>query len=466
LLGRKRSDMMPPITGREELVVGFDRWMFTLIFGSEWLLATGFVLAIFLGFARVALVMPLAVLGAFLERRRVFDPDYQPFVSVLIAAYNEAPVIERTISSILNSSYTNLEVVVVDDGSQDGTGEVVQRVFGSDSRVVIRRQTNGGKASALNRAIAESHGEIFVGFDADTQVAADAIALLVRHFHNPKVGAVAGNVKVGNRVNLITRWQALEYVTSQNLDRRAYGVLNAITVVPGAIGAWRRSAVLGVGGYMADTLAEDMDLTWRLRRAGWRLETDTQAMAYTEAPDTFGAFFKQRFRWTYGTLQCLYKHRKALGRYGWFGWLALPQIWIFQIILQVLAPFVDFQLLYGLLGVATSWLAQGYYHDIWQPDQSSVALLQRTAFFYAVFYCCELLGSALAFRLDRERWSLLLWLFWQRFVYRQLLYGVVWKALWTALIGFRQGWGKLARKGTVNLPVARTASPAPREEGT
>ena len=295
LMGVSRDSVMPQISLSERAQVAFDRVMFNGVFGLQRVLIIAFITAIGLGIARVFFVTPLALISRAREKKRVFDPNYQPLVTVLVAAYNERAVIERTVRSVLDSTYPNLQVIVIDDGSKDGTADEVELRFGDDARVMILRQQNGGKAAALNNGLAHATGEIFVGFDADTQVDAAAIALMVRHFDNPKIAAVAGNCKVGNRLNLLTRWQALEYITSQNLDRRAYGLLNAITVVPGAIGAWRISAVRAVGGYVTDTLAEDMDLTWRLRRAGWKLENEANALAFTEAPDTLNTLFKQRF---------------------------------------------------------------------------------------------------------------------------------------------------------------------------
>ena len=451
LMGVSRDAVMPTISLQERAQVAFDRVMFDGVFGLQRFLILAFLTAIGLGIARVFFVTPLALVARAREKKRVFDASYQPLVTVLVAAYNERAVIERTIRSVLNSTYPNLQVIVIDDGSKDGTADEVEICFGSDARVTLLRQPNGGKAAALNNGLAHSTGEIFVGFDADTQVDADAIALMVRHFDDPTIAAVAGNVKVGNRLNLLTRWQALEYITSQNLDRRAYGLLNAITVVPGAIGAWRISAVRAVGGYVTDTLAEDMDLTWRLRRAGWKLENEARALAFTEAPDTMAALFKQRFRWSYGTLQCLFKHRGALGRNGWFGCMALPGLWLFQIALQLLAPCVDLQLLWATVTMGWGFLQSGVMHGLWLAPPGSVELLRKVAFFYALFFAVELGGALLAFRMDREKPGLLWWLFWQRFVYRQMLYFTAWKSLWMALGGVRQGWNKLARKGTVNI---------------
>jgi cellulose synthase/poly-beta-1,6-N-acetylglucosamine synthase-like glycosyltransferase len=250
---------------------------------------------------------------------------------------------------------------------------------------------------------------------------------------------------------VITFWQSLEYTTSQNLDRRAYALLNAITVVPGAIGGWRKSAIQQVGGYLNDTLAEDMDLTWRLRRAGFRLENEAHAYAYTEAPESFGAFFKQRFRWAYGTLQCLYKHRGALFHFGWFGWLALPSLWVFQVGFQSLAPLVDLEVILSIVNYAMALAFSS-------GENGSLALagetqtIVRVLFLYGVFFATELVSAAIATRLDRQRYGLLWWLFLQRFAYRQIMYGVIYRSLVRAITGGRTGWGKLDRKGSVKVP--------------
>ncbi len=450
LMNETRAQAMPTITGREALVVAFDCSFFNVWFSAQWLLGIGFVVAIGLGIARMAFIVPLALVAHKREQEQVFPPDYAPKVSVLVAAFNEEQVIERTLRSILNSDYPNIEVVVVDDGSKDETFDAIQVAFGDDARVRVFRQVNGGKASALNHAISRAHGEIYVGFDADTQVAPDAISLLVRHFSNPQIGAVAGNVSVGNRLNIWTRWQAIEYITSQNLDRRAFALLNAISVVPGAIGAWRASAVQQVGAYQSDTLAEDMDLTWRLHGAGWKIANETKARAFTEAPDSLSTLFKQRFRWGYGTLQCLAKHRAMLGRCGWFGKLALPMIWVFQFGLQWIAPLVDITLIGAAISVALGERAHGL-------DAGTLASFQKIAAFTALFFSVELIGAWVAIRLDDENPKLLPLLLLQRFLYRQMLYVVVCRATWTALSGFRQGWGKLSRKGTVVVSEVKTA---------
>lgn len=459
LLGVRRSAVMPAVAPDDGALLGLDRVTFGTWFTMQNLLGVAFVLAIVLGVGRGVALTVVAATARVRERRRGDPAPYTPPVSVLIAAYNEEPVIARTVASVLASRYPDFEVVVVDDGSTDATAAEVERAFGGDPRVRLVRQPNGGKAAALNRAMNEARNEIVVCFDADTQVDPGALAALARHFANARVGAVAGNVKVGNRVNLLTRWQAIEYVTSQNLDRRAYAMLNSVTVVPGAAGAWRRMAVETVGGYRGDTLAEDMDLTFRVRRAGWTIENETAAVAWTEAPDRMRGLFRQRFRWSYGTLQVLWKHRDVIGKKGWFGRAVIPSLWVFQVLLPILAPLVDAQMLYAFGQWVAAWVQRGVYTSDWQPLVQSTHTLATFGFFYALFFAVELLLSFVAFRFDRERLRMLWWLFWQRFVYRQLMYSVLWKAVSGAVAGAAHGWGKVERKGTVGV-VAVPAEPA------
>ena len=347
LTGFPREQLMPKVTGHDTLLVGADRYVFGVSYLFQRTLTTLFALSIILGMSRVALFVGLALIQRIREQKRVFPVGFTPTVSVIIAAYNEEKVINRTVRALLDGDYPNLQVIVVDDGSKDGTSRVVAEAFGDNSRVTLVRKENGGKASALNRGLTEATGDIMVSLDADTLFAPDTIRLLARHFADPAVGAVSGNVRVGNVSTfgawfhsfdgqgvsnwrkllraaqgfLLTRWQSLEYITSQNFDRRGYDLMNCITVVPGAVGALRRSAVQNVGGYTHDTLAEDTDLTWKLRRAGWRIVNDNSAMAYTEAPESLRNLAKQRFRWAYGTLQCLWKTpRRHVPRRG--VWLA------------------------------------------------------------------------------------------------------------------------------------------------
>ncbi|HKB78669.1 MAG TPA: glycosyltransferase, partial [Thermoanaerobaculia bacterium] len=456
LLGVTRDQVNPPLKQSDTWMMASDRIVFESIYLSEVFLRLAFIAGIVLGGARVLFVTVLALIAKAKERRRKFDAAFHPPVTVVIAAYNEGKVIARTIRAVLASRYEPLDVIVVDDGSQDDTSAEVVDAFGDNPNVRLIRQDNAGKAAALNRGIAEARGEIIIALDADTIFARHTIPLLIRHFADPLVGAIAGNVKVGNRINPLTYWQSIEYVTSQNLDRRAYDVLNSVTVVPGAVGAWRREAIVQAGGYSTDTMAEDMDLTWRIRRIGYRIETDSEAIGYTEVPDTFRALFRQRFRWAFGTLQCLWKHRRAVGRYGWFGRVMLPSLWLFQVAFQTLSPLIDLEILWSVGNVIHVWM-RGHLTGDWQPMPQAMNSLYLVGVMYAFFFVVELIGAAVAFRLDREDGRVLVWLFWQRFLYRQLMYAVLLKSIKTAISGIRAGWGKLDRKGTVELVPEPTA---------
>ena len=380
-------------------------------------------------------------LGVLLEKLRP-DPgalqDPPPPVSVLIPAHNEEEVIVETVEAALDSDYRNLEVIVVNDGSTDRTGELLDQHFGANPRVHIIHQENRGKPGALARALAEARGEVVVTIDADTAVESDAVSKLLRHFDDPKLGGVAGNVKVGNRSNWLTRWQALEYITSQNLEKRAFDLLNCITVVPGALGAWRMEAVLTAGGVTADTVAEDTDLTIAIRRAGWRISYEEEAIAWTQAPETAGVLVRQRFRWTFGTLQSVWKHRDTLFRrkYGALGWVALPNVFIFQILFPLISPVIDLMffstlVLWGLAQLRIARLPQ-----LWTSQD-----VERSLIFFAGFMLIDLLTCVIAFALEKkEDWTLLWPLLLQRFYYRQMMYIVLFRSVMGAVQGHAIGW--------------------------
>ncbi len=405
-----------------------------------------FIIAIVLGIGRLLLLCGLS-LWNYVRAHKTDDPappEQHIPVSVLIPAYNEEKVIGATIARILASDYRDLEVLVIDDGSQDGTANVVRKEFGGVANVKLISIPNGGKARALNFGMAQATSEVIVALDADTHFDRDTISRLVRWFTDPKLGAVAGNAKVGNRFNMITRWQALEYIVAQNLERRALATLGTLTVIPGAVGAWRREALLAVGGYPTDTLAEDQDLTIGLQRAGYTVRFDSSAMAWTEAPTTFRTLAKQRFRWAFGTLQCLWKYRDMTfnRKYGALGMIALPQVWLFQIMLTALAPVADLMLIWQLV---TQWVAY-----VQHGSEYSNQNLVTVGIYYVIFMVVDLAAALFGFLMERrENWSLLWWLMLQRFGYRQLMYYVVMRSISTALRGAVVGWGKLERTGTV-----------------
>jgi peptidoglycan-N-acetylglucosamine deacetylase len=461
LLGKTRADVMSPLPTGERWAARLDRlgfWLFDAgTLGIAWIFFLGDLLMtgrlLFIGAAAVYDRLHEKIFG-----RPAEVASYKPKVAVLIPAYNEEKVIVRTVRAALNSDYPDIRVIVIDDGSRDRTLEVARDAFvkeESAERVLILTKPNAGKAEALNYGIEHIlDAELFVGIDADTIIARDAISHLVPHFVNPKVGAIAGNAKVGNRVNLWTRWQALEYITSQNFERRALDVLGAVSVVPGAIGAWRVSAVREVGGYQIDTVAEDADLTMALLRRGYRVEYEDMALAYTEAPTNANGLMRQRFRWSFGILQAVYKHSEVFARKGALGFVALPNIVIFQILLPLVSPLIDIMFAAGAIWYAV----QKHFH----PDSTDPASFHKLVAFFFAFLVIDFLASALAFALERRRpdekedvWLLSqVWL--QRFAYRQLFSVVLFKTLKRALEGRRFAWDKLERTAAVKYVASET----------
>jgi cellulose synthase/poly-beta-1,6-N-acetylglucosamine synthase-like glycosyltransferase len=465
LLGKTRAEIMPPLPRNQlwaAVLVGINFWLFDAgLKGIAWIFLLGDVLMT----GRLLFIGAFAVYDRLRERsfgRPGEVTSHRPKVAVLIPAYNEEKVIRRTVHAALGSTYRNIRVIVIDDGSSDATLAVARQAFAleeASGKVLILAKPNSGKADALNYGLQHlKDEEIFVGIDADTVIASDAISHLVPHFLNPKVAAVAGNAKVGNRTNLWTRWQALEYITSQNFERRALNTLGAVSVVPGAIGAWRTSAVREAGGYHTDTVAEDADLTMALLRRGYRVEYEDRALAYTEAPVNANGLMRQRFRWSFGILQSVWKHRGVFARKGVLGWVALPNIVIFQILLPLVSPFIDIGFAVGAL-----W----YYVQKWfHPDSTDPASFYRLVLFFVAFLIIDFITSAIAFALERRQpesredaWLLSqVWL--QRFAYRQLFSVVLFKTLKRAVQGKKFAWDKLERTAAV------TYSPEEREEQT
>jgi len=453
LIGKTRAQVMMPLSPEEKLEARADGFIFGIYHWLRLSIATIFIVGIVMVSGR-ALVIGILALIEKLRPDHAVMPDPPPGVSVLIPAHNEEAVIVQTVKSVLASNLTDLRVIVVNDGSSDRTGELLDGNFGQDPRVCILHQVNRGKAAALSRALGEAQTEIVVTIDADTEVEPDAISKLLRHFSDEKVGAVAGNVKVGNRSRWLTRWQALEYVTSQNMEKRAFDLLNCITVVPGALGAWRTKAIEAAGGITADTVAEDADLTIAIRRLGWHVDYEEEAIAWTEAPETPGVLIRQRFRWTFGTLQSFWKHSDTLFRpkYGTLGLIALPNIFVFQLLLPLISPVID--LLFT--GSVIAWgLAQ--YHIVRLPLLSATATadLERSVLFFLGFLLIDMLTCVLAFALEKkEDWTLLVPVLLQRFYYRQLMYVVLFRSVKEAVSGRPVGW-----RG-VEPEAPRTVAPA------
>jgi peptidoglycan-N-acetylglucosamine deacetylase len=455
LLGKTRAEVMPPISTNERWAAWVDGLSFALFgFVSSLIIFVFFVGDVLMS-GRLVLVGTLAIFDRFRRRKSSLDDGYRPAMAVLIPAYNEATVIERTVRSALDSDYKNLRVIVIDDGSTDATLEVTRTAFQKEiaaGRVTVLTKPNSGKADALNFGLEQVTEELFVGIDADTLIAPDAVSKLVPHFSNPRVAAMAGNAKVGNRVNLWTRWQALEYITSQNFERRALNTLNAVSVVPGAIGAWRSAAVRAAGGYQHDTVAEDADLTMALLQAGYWVNYEDRALAYTEAPTKASGLMRQRFRWSFGIMQSVWKHRAAVKQKGALGWVAIPNMVIFQVLLPLVSPFIDIMFVTG----AAIYFVDKYRH----PESANPADFHKLVVYFALFMVIDFIASAIAFALERQqpggkRDFLLLGHVWlQRFAYRQLFSLVLIKTLKRAMEGGRFAWDKLERTASVRQPVA------------
>ncbi len=472
LLGQTRAQIMPSVEGREQWLARADALIFNLYHWLRLAIAAVFVAGIALVSGRAVTIGILALVERF-HPAQPADPSFRPFVSVLIPAYNEEDVIVPTVRAVLDCDYPDFEVLVVNDGSTDRTGELLRENFGPDppsrlapaeptlrdglpsratvpaaatagSRVRIFSQPNRGKSEALNRALAGAGGEIAVTIDADTAIDPQAISRLVRHFADPSTGAVAGNAKVGNRNRWLTRWQALEYITSQNLEKRAFSLLNCITVVPGAVGAWRVEALRACGGFSADTVAEDTDLTLAIRRRGWRILYDEDALGWTQAPETAGALVRQRFRWTFGTLQAFWKHRDTLARrrYGTLGWVALPHLFLFQVLLPLFSPLIDLLFLGSLALWGLAQLRVARVPQLWTAED-----VERALVFFVAFMLIDFLTCVIAFALEKnEDWTLLAPLVLQRFYYRQMMYVVLFSALVRAVQGRAVGWGHPPRR--------------------
>ena len=446
LIGKTRAEVMPPLTQHQRWQARADSVTFFLFgFFNNFVVAVFFVGDILMS-ARLIIIGIFALIDRLRTRKSYAGPDYAPRVAVLIPAYNEEKVIVRTIRSVMMSNYKNIRIIVIDDGSTDRTLDVAREAYPADiesGRLTVLTKPNGGKAEALNFALNQTDEEIYIGIDADGVIAHDAITRLVQHFANPKIGAVAGNAKVGNRVNLWTRWQALEYITSQNFERRALDLFDVVMVVPGAIGAWRTSAVRDGGGYHPDTVAEDADLTMNILEQGYSVIYEDQALAFTEAPVNMNGLMRQRFRWSFGILQAVFKHRGAITKHLAMGLFALPNILIFQILLPLVSPLIDLMFFAGVI----NYLVDKHFH----PDSASTASFHKLLIFFAAFLLIDFATSVLAFALERrhpasrgDAWLLVhIWI--QRFTYRQVFSIVLFKTIKRAIDGKPFSWDKLER---------------------
>ncbi|MEU5214502.1 bifunctional polysaccharide deacetylase/glycosyltransferase family 2 protein [Streptomyces sp. NPDC020742] len=442
--GLGRSPLTAPATLPERVQGKALIW--TQSIGHTFARAMTWALGIAGGLAALRLVLLTALARVHVRRRhrrwsgrRALGEVTEP-VTVLVPAYNEEAGVEATVRSLLASTHRDLQILVIDDGSTDRTAEIAGSI--GDPRVTVVHQPNSGKPRALSTGLRYARCEIIVMIDADTVFEPDALRRLIQPLADPAIGAVSGNTKVGNRRRLLGRWQHLEYVLGFNLDRRMFEVLECMPTVPGAIGAFRRDALLAIGGVSDDTLAEDTDLTMALWRAGRRVVYEESAVAWTEVPSTFRQLWRQRYRWCYGTLQSMWKHRRALierGPAGRFGRRGLTYLALFQIVLPLFAPVVD---VFALYGVCFGDSAQAL--GIW-----------------LAFLVVQMVTAGYALRLDGERLRTLWALPLQQFFYRQLLYLVVIQSVVTALLGTRLKWHRMQRSGTANQQLLKEPVPQP-----
>ncbi|MFD6885294.1 bifunctional polysaccharide deacetylase/glycosyltransferase family 2 protein [Streptomyces sp. NPDC059957] len=403
----------------------FDRWYGSALIGliqaavavppaAAWLLYAVALLTVF----RLLL---LAVAAA-AHRRRTHTravPGPVPRVSAVIPAHNEQATIASCVRALLDGGCEDIDIVVVDDGSTDDTAAAARSV--ADPRVRVLTQPNQGKPAALNAGVAHAAHDVILMVDADTMIAPGAVARLAAAMADPSVGAVAGNTKVANRKGLLPLWQHLEYVMSFGLERRLFDLAGASPTVPGAIGAFRRSALASCGGISADTLAEDTDIAMALCRAGWRVVYRSDAHARTHVPTTIPDLWHQRYRWAYGTLQSIWKHRHAVreaGTAGRLGRRTLPYLLLFQLALPLAAPLMDAAALYGLASGTTP-----------------VPL-----FTWAVFSLAQLALAAYALRTDNESLRHLWLVPLQQIFYRLALCLVTIHALVAAALGASPLW--------------------------
>ncbi len=459
LMGKTAAEVMPPISPKLRWQARIDSVAFFIFGFFSHFVVTIFFVGDVLMSARLILVGVFALIDR-LRRRKIPDVGvFEPRVAVLIPAYNEEKVIVRTVRSVMNSTYKNLRIVVIDDGSKDRTFNVVREAYPEEiasGLLTVLTKPNAGKAEALNFGLQHLNEEIYVGIDADTVIAQDAVSKLVSDFADERVGAVAGNAKVGNKVNLWTRWQALEYITSQNFERRALDLFNVVTVVPGAIGAWRTNAVIKGGAYPVNTVAEDADLTMNLLEQGYKVIYEDRALAFTEAPTTMNGLMRQRFRWSFGILQAVFKHKQAFRTNRAMGLFALPNILIFQILLPLVSPFIDIMFAAGIL--------QYWWNEHYHPEAASPASFEKLLVYFLAFLLIDFATSTLAFTLERRHpankgdgWLLFhIWL--QRFSYRQIFSLVLFRTLKRAIDGRPFNWDKLERTAKMSQQTEKIAA--------
>ncbi|MDQ3008883.1 MAG: glycosyltransferase [bacterium] len=386
------------------------------------------LMKVVLGFVVLRVVfIGLMIVAAKLKPKQV-NGFWRGGVSVIIPVYNEQENIAATIDSVLKNKRRLMEIIVVNDGSTDGSLKVIRKIQAKHRSIIkVIKIKNSGKAAALNVGIQAARFGVIVTMDGDTIFTPDTIEHLVRPFGDKTVAGVAGKVCVTDAKNLLNHFQHLEYVIAQNVDKVAFNYLNAVGVIPGPVGAWRKSVVLAQNGYSHQTLVEDQDLTLAVLSSGSKVLYQPLARAYTETPYTLNDFIKQRMRWVFGTIQCLYKYRShaVKTKSKSLQLVVLPNTLIYSVILPLLYPLLDVMLVASL--------AINFFDQYWPV--------------YIAFMLADLLYAFIAFKSEKGNRKLLLLLPFQRIFYRFVIYYVVLVSVLKAIEGSEALWNKVSKRG-------------------
>ena len=384
----------------------------------------------------------------YITRYTVQDKEgYFPFVSIIVPVFNEGKVLRASIESLLDIDYINYEIIIVNDGSTDDTAVVGETLVGYQKgrngmvKVSLLNKPNGGKSKALNAGIQYSDAQFVLCMDGDSQLTPNTLRMAVRHFTDPYIGAVAGNVKVQNRKKVMTDLQALEYLEGLNMARSAQGFLQLVNIIPGPIGLFRKTALRDAGFYSSDTFAEDADVTLKILAKGWKIVYEPNAVAYTEAPETIYQLLKQRYRWTRGILQAVRKHKKYLYN-----------------------PTMNFNnsfVLWSMFYEALIWPAMNIFVNLYFII---VALFYGMSSFIFLWWIgiavLDLMAAVYCIAAEKEEFRLVPYAIVYRLIFILLI--DVTKAMATIeeFLGVRMTWGKLERTGLGNTPSAKPAANA------
>lgn len=359
---------------------------------------------------------------------------FSPFISIIIPAFNEGITLKSSINSLLKLDYPNYELIIVNDGSTDDTGIIAETLVGNKQgknsiiKVSLINKPNGGKAKALNAGIQYSEADFVVCMDGDSILTVDTLKNGIRHFVDPTVGAVAGNVKIENRKKWLTDLQALEYIEGLNFSRSAQGQIKMVNIIPGPIGIFRKSTLKDAGYYSSDTFAEDADITLKILATGWKINYEPNSIALTEAPVKLHQLLKQRYRWTRGILQAIRKHKKHL-----------------------INPTVNFNntlVLWGMFYEALIWPAMNIFANLFFIIIALVYDMSSLIFFWWFgIALLDFMAAVYCIAVEKEEFRLVPWAIVYRLVFILIIDITKAAATVEEFLGLEMEWGKLERAG-------------------